>query len=280
MTLQFVHNIFIQAHTSTAFTTDGVVSVALLAKLLSQKPGFSHFAPRTFESYFSTMEDGLSSMLNSFQIKRAPFVFPTNSAAIRELAPFTYTRLPSGTIRLLQPESTNPALGHMWRIETVKINEGVKFDALSYTWGWQDMSFPISLNGRCFHVHNNLYTALPYLARRRRKQFQRRLIWIDALCINQEDKEEVAQQVAQMHEIYEQAKMVWVWLGLCKDQSRMSEAIAVLDHIACGGRKLQAAPLSGYDNIEADMSVYNLDPNLWDALFHLLGNPWYHRVWV
>ena len=38
-------------------------------------------------------------------------------------------------------------------------------------------------------------------------------IWIDALCINQDDKEEKAIQVPLMGEIFSKAQSVFVWLG-------------------------------------------------------------------
>ncbi|KAH7400573.1 heterokaryon incompatibility protein-domain-containing protein [Phaeosphaeria sp. MPI-PUGE-AT-0046c] len=194
---------------------------------------------------------------------------------------FAYTPLPPGTIRLLSPASRGTSSGHIWRLETVKLNEGVKYDALSYTWGSQDEKLTITLNGRCFHVHRNLYTALPYLATRRRRRFQRHPIWIDAICINQEDKEEVRQQVALMNYIFGQARMVWVWLGLTEVQSWIPEAIMVLDKIASAAPKIEKTE-SKLDRLAIiqDMDLYGLQPALLDAIAHLIGNPWYYRVWV
>lgn len=40
-----------------------------------------------------------------------------------------------------------------------------------------------------------------------------RLIWVDALCINQEDDRERAGQVKIMGSIYQRARLVKVWLG-------------------------------------------------------------------
>lgn len=38
-------------------------------------------------------------------------------------------------------------------------------------------------------------------------------IWIDAICINQEDLEERSIQVARMYSIYDNAQSVLIWLG-------------------------------------------------------------------
>ncbi|KAM5356791.1 hypothetical protein ACJ41O_003437 [Fusarium nematophilum] len=38
-------------------------------------------------------------------------------------------------------------------------------------------------------------------------------LWVDAICINQDDKKEKAKQVPNMHQIYSTAKEVLLWLG-------------------------------------------------------------------
>jgi hypothetical protein len=50
-----------------------------------------------------------------------------------------------------------------------------------------------------------------------------RRIWIDAVCINQQDLRERSQQVSIMRDIYRSARDVVVWLG--EDHSRAAEAI-------------------------------------------------------
>ena len=47
-------------------------------------------------------------------------------------------------------------------------------------------------------------------------------MFIDAICINLEDPHEKAQQVANMHKIYEQAKKVLVWLGKSENNGDMA----------------------------------------------------------
>lgn len=46
-----------------------------------------------------------------------------------------------------------------------------------------------------------------------RKPTISRLLWIDALCINQADVEERSHQVSFMDEIYREAHTVLIWLG-------------------------------------------------------------------
>jgi Heterokaryon incompatibility protein (HET) len=44
-----------------------------------------------------------------------------------------------------------------------------------------------------------------------------RLLWIDAICINQEDVDERNHQVQMMFDIYQQAQVVRAWIG-CKTE--------------------------------------------------------------
>ena len=72
--------------------------------------------------------------------------------------------------------------------------DSVCYEALSYTWG-ADSENPkekITLNGFSFSVTVNLYAALQVL----RKEDRERVIWVDAVCINQNDIEDKEQQVS------------------------------------------------------------------------------------
>ncbi|KAL8415482.1 hypothetical protein RB596_006186 [Gaeumannomyces avenae] len=89
----------------------------------------------------------------------------------------------------------------------------VQYEALSYVWGEQlpDTMQPIQLNGFPFNVGKNLGGALRQL---RPQAGGPRLLWIDAVCIDQTNLQERAQQVAQMDHVYRTAANVIVWLGL------------------------------------------------------------------
>ncbi|KAK4505073.1 hypothetical protein PRZ48_003036 [Zasmidium cellare] len=84
--------------------------------------------------------------------------------------------------------------------------------ALSYTWGdpKPEEQKPVNLHGiDGFSVTPNLHACL---ARLRKREDARRL-WIDQLCIHQDNLEERAAQVRAMAHIYAQAIDVYVWLG-------------------------------------------------------------------
>ena len=85
-----------------------------------------------------------------------------------------------------------------------------KYEALSYTWGAPSTCHAIRLHGHHhLQVTKNLHAAL----RRLRKQDMARTLWIDAICINQQDNEERSDQVSRMGDVYRLAANVIVWLG-------------------------------------------------------------------
>ncbi len=75
------------------------------------------------------------------------------------------------------------------------------FDALSYTWGEPNFSSTIICNGAEIKVTAALFEALRHL----RKSEDEMTIWIDAICINQNDKTEKSMQVQLMKHIYTNA---------------------------------------------------------------------------
>lgn len=92
-------------------------------------------------------------------------------------------------------------------LEVVPSVRAVKYSALSYRWGDPDVTESIYLQGEPFEVTTNLVAALRHF----RHSGTKELMWIDAICINQEDDEERSAQVSFMGEIYRRASVVNVW---------------------------------------------------------------------
>ncbi|KAF2186451.1 HET-domain-containing protein [Zopfia rhizophila CBS 207.26] len=88
-------------------------------------------------------------------------------------------------------------------------DSAISYEALSYTWGGTEMTEHVKINGRRLGVTINLYLALQHL----RFQDLDRILWVDAICIDQSNKKERGHQVQQMRDIYNQADKVIFWLG-------------------------------------------------------------------
>ena len=86
------------------------------------------------------------------------------------------------------------------------------YRALSYTWGRPHDTRTITVNGCRMQVRKNLFDFLEMYSRMRATSSGIDL-WVDAICIHQEDNSERNQQVQAMGKIYSHAEHVVAWLG-------------------------------------------------------------------
>lgn len=91
-----------------------------------------------------------------------------------------------------------------------------KFTVLSYRWG-DDTSEKIVYSGQDGTTEVPIRKGLHQALRRIRFAHKPRLVWADALCIDQANTEEKNSQVRLMSEIYSNA-LVCVWLGADYDE--------------------------------------------------------------
>ena len=131
------------------------------------------------------------------------------------------------------------------------------YEALSYVWG--DLKKPcfISINKKNFAITENLYIALLHL----RGRSLQRILWVDAICINQENRDEQGQQVQLMAKIYSKAHRVIVWLG-----KEVVDTKGALEHIRL------AANEESIERLKKKRKQ--------QAILNLLRGPWFQRIWV
>jgi len=149
------------------------------------------------------------------------------------------------------------------------INESPKYESLSYTWGDPEckITTPILIHEKIFHARINLDLALRYL----RYEDRERILWVDAICINQTDLAEKSSQLKMMRDIYTSAERVVVWLG---EEYNAQVALSFLDQIES---KLDDPYL---DAVRQDTE---LDRFKWEALgdlFNVQNRPWWSRTWI
>jgi hypothetical protein len=101
------------------------------------------------------------------------------------------------------------------QLSTASLASNARYNALSYVWGDYASSTAaettIFLDGTSFVVTPNLHSALMHLRPQMGSEPMR--LWIDAVCINQNDLTERNSQVAMMRDIYASAAQVTIWLG-------------------------------------------------------------------
>ncbi|OTA52434.1 HET-domain-containing protein [Hypoxylon sp. EC38] len=155
---------------------------------------------------------------------------------------------------------------------------GPKYEALSYVWGDATITTPITLNSQPFQVTTNLEAALRVLRLKNKK----RVIWVDAICINQTSIQERNQEVRRMREIYSRAEHVIVWLGPELEPGTTTP-------INCVGvaKKTQDLlnTLARANPQDCDAAAIILD-GTGDPIYALLmlnkffSRPWFSRIWV
>ncbi|TGO33079.1 hypothetical protein BHYA_0268g00060 [Botrytis hyacinthi] len=120
-----------------------------------------------------------------------------------------YHPLKDGEFRVLGIEPGNFDKPIQCTLSPCLLDDNPTYQALSYTWGDPSIRAPSKVDGRVFMATTNLESALRYL----RDPKITRVLWVDAVCINQEDIPERGMQVQQMRRIYKDAKGVLIWLG-------------------------------------------------------------------
>ncbi|EGZ70011.1 HET-domain-containing protein [Neurospora tetrasperma FGSC 2509] len=89
----------------------------------------------------------------------------------------------------------------------------IPYQALSYEWGLPSDDDPnITIDGHTVRIRKNLSEALKQISSVIR-YLDFLLLWIDALCINQNDDAEKSQQVQKMGKIFSSAEQVLAWTG-------------------------------------------------------------------
>ncbi|KAL7924442.1 hypothetical protein ACQKWADRAFT_286729 [Trichoderma austrokoningii] len=165
-------------------------------------------------------------------------------------------------------------------------DDSISYEALSYTWGLSDVRESIVVNGRSLSVTANLYLALQQL----RQPDEDRILWIDAVCINQKNLKERSHQVQQMGEIYKQADRVIFWLGSGTDETNVfMKSMEFLQRQSirqgCGSWAREDdrwKTLWGDIQLELSFSYEKstLEELQRQGLKILLGRPWFRRVWI
>ncbi|KAH3916670.1 hypothetical protein HBI56_048710 [Parastagonospora nodorum] len=166
-------------------------------------------------------------------------------------------------------------------ISVVDLKNDPVYDALSYVWHAKDgtvdtkkpLGFAIVLNNDSYRIPigANLEAAIRYLrfpSSQTSGAGSGQILWIDALCINQDLLSERNHQVGLMKSIYSSAKQVLIWLGPPQNCSNL-----VVEVMRTGD--LESYILAG---THIDLKSIRLAGFL-DNLELLLRRHWFGRVW-
>ena len=152
--------------------------------------------------------------------------------------------------------------------------------ALSYVWGDPAAVCDVEINGIAAKIGANLYAALHAI----QKNTDFRVLWADALCINQSDNEENSWQVQQMAAIYSRARATISWLGPLSADSKLAlETLVELKKKARGSFwSIQEAMGRGSPPRRIKNGALQIagDSSRWNAIVNMCARPYWSRIWI
>lgn len=161
-------------------------------------------------------------------------------ATLQTSRPFEYQRLNENDIRFLHvhPQKSTTGMLHCSLAHldmSVTPLERLSFYALSYTWGDACESRTIIVNDRAFRVRKPLAILNVYT----QKFPNKKPLWIDQICVDQQNIAERNHQVKLMAKIYSKAAVVLAWIGdNSHDSNRALDALQKLQSVTYMQRHL------------------------------------------
>lgn len=207
----------------------------------------------------------------------------------RSISTFRYTSLDSSTttqpfIRLLELLPGRDSHLVKAKLKEVALSENLRYEAVSYCWGDKENRSSITCNGHELRVPRRLEVAL----RNMRYSDKPRLLWADAICINQFDDTEKESQVQLMRTIFSNAQRTLIWLGDVEEKQAQK-----MSKFAVWSIKMSLSIFRRrVDNINGpQVPVWDVEKGRFRTLapfsseFYLeligmLRMPWFERAWV
>ncbi|KAI0549473.1 heterokaryon incompatibility protein-domain-containing protein [Xylaria curta] len=196
---------------------------------------------------------------------RIPKVGPTAK-------PHIYQPLSQGHARFLRrvPQSNDELIFDFISLPVSGTECGEKFIAISYCWGNLPPNRVLVLaDGSAIPITAKVIHILQEIIHRTRCD----VVWIDAICINQQDPIEKSGQILLMTNIYHSAESVEIWLD-AGQSSWDALRTTIRDRNVSPNASFQAGLLRPRDSYSAYPPYTDLE------IFELMWSPWFERAWV
>jgi Heterokaryon incompatibility protein (HET) len=200
---------------------------------------------------------------------------------------YEHVALPTTTsIRILELQPGEGTETIACRLSVVEFAKAPPYEAISYAWGREADTRVINCDNRKLRVTANLRDALWRI----RDPVEVKILWADAVCINQSDNEERGFQVRQMPQIYANALRVLVWIDVPSSAFKNFEDLFDFDSgkspIGDGKQIVNASRILNEHISKLEIPgvrMEDLDPDtsvVASALCQLFDSPWFTRLWV
>lgn len=177
-------------------------------------------------------------------------------------------------VRLLQLEPGNLSddiRGSLRIVSLAARDQLPDYECVSYCWGHVSTKTSITLNESVFSAPSTAVEALRYL----RHIEESRHLWIDSICINQDDTTEREYQVGLMARIYQGGWQTLIWLGMPDEDTEKAVDVCLRFETAIAR---QAETVGDFLKIINEIEL----PPDWDitSVRSILHRPFFERVWV
>ncbi len=193
-------------------------------------------------------------------------------------ASFTYSALPLGNIRVL---TLKRICGEaFYELQNTSLDQDrLRFRAISYAWGSPELTQSISCNGQRLLVTSSVFELL--LSTVILNLCDELPIWVDAICINQRDDAEKADQVSKMSAVYSLAEEVILWLGPASFDSDLAmDTIRAVSEKKALISEENLIRFSLDEGMVRKAGLANTSEETRCALGSLFDREWFQRLWV
>lgn len=207
------------------------------------------------------------------EVSRATMSGTTASnARIDDLRTYQYSPLEAPeSIRLLQISNSDD--GQLaFEFASTTLDSAASFEAVSYTWGSEDRDSSIKhvKTGDVIYVTRNCEAALRSLASN-----VPRTVWIDAVCINQDDIAERNRQIRLMGQIFRSASLTIAYIGQSDKSSSVLSLWCRKEGLDQSGSFTEESEVSeDYDSSDDHLTQFT------NAASDLQDRSWFTRTWV
>lgn len=203
-----------------------------------------------------------------------------------EVDNFIYQALPAGnyTRRLiLEPSEAEdaPLVGRLEVFDLSQDSSRCSFEAISYAWASDIKDQTITVNGRAMPITTSLRDSL----RQTRRPDRPRVLWADAICINQDDDREKGHQVSLMGQIYKTSRCTLVCLGYSTTElwprqvaTLIADVGAMIDRVMAGDDPVLKVESGVFPDLNYDHPL--IVDERWPSWAELVMQPWFERGWV
>ncbi|KAK4499802.1 hypothetical protein PRZ48_007988 [Zasmidium cellare] len=202
--------------------------------------------------------------------------FLTLSTSLLEPRPYRYKPLLNkGDFRLLSISRSGVDKQLYFQMTRQRMDDCPPYEAISYTWGSTDRTEKIfhAFTGEVLYITKNCVSALSSVY----SDSERRL-WIDAICINQNDVEERSLQVSIMADIFRNANRTIAYVGQSDDASAFLASLP--SSRARYGDNYDFRTPNSYEYSRGTLDPLPPSDQEFQQVKAVASRPWFSRTWV